>query len=68
MGINPSTGERVACGAEWPGAMAMLAGIDLRATFFAGCDRVGEVGERFRDFVGRFFPGLNQSDREVIYQ
>jgi hypothetical protein len=50
--------------------MTMLAGIDLLAKFYAGSDDTGhgKVGERFRNFLERFFPALNQSDRDIIYQ
>ena len=67
-GINPDTGEDVSYRALWPGAMAMLAGIDLLAKFFAGCDRPGKVGERFLLFIEQFFVGMHSTDREVIYQ
>lgn len=39
----------------WPGAMAIMAGIDLLAKFAAGDDAVGQVGNRFRDFLGQYF-------------
>ena len=67
MGINPDTGEAMAL---WPGAMAMLAGIDLLAKFFAGCDDggPGKVGNRFRMFLERFFVGTSSTHRGVIYQ
>lgn len=70
MGIHPSTGQPVAFRAEWPGAMTMLAGIDLLAKFFAGSDDngSGKVGQRFRMFLERFFAGLQQADRDVLYQ
>src|SRR5262245_31828370 len=68
IGIHPTTGGPVAYRAEWPGAMTMLAGIDLLAKFFAGSDKRGQVGDRFCGFVERFLVGLTQSDREVIYQ
>jgi hypothetical protein len=70
MGVNPTTGQPVSYRAEWPGAMAMLAGIDLLAKFFTGSDDAGpgKVGGRFRKFLDRFFAGTNSTDRDVIYQ
>jgi hypothetical protein len=40
MGVDADTGQPVAHQALWPGAMAMLAGIDLLAKFYAGKDKV----------------------------
>lgn len=68
MGIDPDTGLAVSYRAEWPGAMAILAGIDLLAKFFAGSDERGKVGERFSDFLKEFFVGTSEIDRNVIYQ
>ena len=39
----------------WPGAMAIMAGVDLLGKFLAGDDKVGGVGNRFRAFVERYF-------------
>ncbi|RJP69535.1 MAG: hypothetical protein C4532_10875 [Candidatus Abyssobacteria bacterium SURF_17] len=52
----------------WPGGMAILAGIDLLAKFHEGDDAIGCVGQRFRDFVGRYFQPLCAKDEETIYQ
>ncbi len=68
MGIHPTTGQPVGYRAEWPGAMTMLAGIDLLAKFLAGSDDKGKVGERFCNFLERFFTGISPGDRDVIYQ
>jgi hypothetical protein len=67
MGVDPTTGQSASLRAEWPGAMAMLGGIDLLAKFFKGVDG-GGVGVRFREFIGRFFAGVSSTDSEVIYQ
>jgi hypothetical protein len=68
MGIDPTTGVAVSYRAEWPGAMAILAGIDLLAKFFAGSDQRNKVRDRFRDFLKAFFIGTSEADRNVIYQ
>jgi hypothetical protein len=68
MGIHPTTGQPLGSSVEWPGAITMLAGIDLLAKFFAGSDDQGKVTERFRNFLVQYFTGLSQSDRDVIYQ
>jgi hypothetical protein len=67
MGIDPNTGGSGCSMALWPGAMGMLAGVDLLAKLFKGSDKQREVGERFRCFLKEFF-GMNPDDREVIYQ
>lgn len=56
------------CRTLWPGAMGILAGVDLLAKFYAGDDSVGSVGERFRDFVKEFFKPLSGGGEDVIYQ
>ena len=68
MGIDPNTGKSVTFCALWPGAMSILAGIDLMAKFFAGSDEIGEVKNRFIDFLTQFFDGMTETNREVIYQ
>lgn len=50
----------------WPGAMAILAGIDLMAKFFAGEDR-SQVGTRFFKFIDKYFI-LDAEGNRVIYQ
>jgi hypothetical protein len=67
MGIDPDTGQGGGPTALWPGAMAILAGVDLLAKFFKGSDKQGKAGERFSCFLEHFF-GMNSTDREVIYQ
>jgi hypothetical protein len=66
MEIDPTTQQRVSYQALWPGAMAILAGIDLLAKFFAGSDATGQVSQRFRDFLD--FLKWPATDRKVIYQ
>lgn len=67
MGIDPDTGQGGDLPALWPGAMAILAGVDLLAKFFEGRD-TGSVGVRFCSFLEHFFAGMNSKDSEVIYQ
>jgi len=54
--------------ALWPGAMAILAGIDLLGKFLAGSDRSGQVRKRFRQFVNRYFQPVSADDAMTIYQ
>ena len=68
MGIDPDTGQCSGHTALWPGAMAILAGVDLLAKFFKGNDKQGEVGERFSCFLEPFFGMNSTDDRKVIYQ
>jgi hypothetical protein len=51
----------------WPGAMAILAGIDLLGKFLAGDDQ-GPVGDRFRAFVIKYFAPIASAEVEAIYQ
>jgi hypothetical protein len=66
MGIDPNTGTREGSTALWPGAMAILAGVDLLAKFVDGSDG-GDVGDRFRRFLERF-QMTKPADSQVIYQ
>jgi len=66
MGIDPNTGKREGSTALWPGAMAILAGVDLLAKFVEGSDD-GDGGKRFRRFLERFQMTMPE-DSEVIYQ
>lgn len=53
--------------AQWPGAMAILAGIDLLAKFYSGDDK-GNVGYRFRDFLqSKYFNNLNENEAYILY-
>ena len=51
----------------WPGAMAVMAGIDLLAKFFAGCDKPADVGRRFKSFVAHYFH-CPEHEKHLIYQ
>jgi len=48
--------------------MAILAGIDLVAKFFKGDDTIGQVGQRFRDYITKYFQPISPGDEETIYQ
>lgn len=51
----------------WPATMAILAGIDLLGKFYAGED--GQVvGQRFKNFVNRYFQPISPDDASTIYQ
>ena len=53
--------------AQWPGAMAILAGVDLLAKFYSGNDK-GNVGTRFMVFLqSRYFNNLNNNDACILY-
>lgn len=54
--------------ALFPATMALFAGIDLLAKFYAGSDEAGQVGPRFRIFIIRYFSDLADDDAEVLYQ
>jgi len=56
-------------GAEWPAIMTIFSGIDLLGKFYAGDDSIGNVGDRFKDFIIKFFYDCNiRSDSEIIYE
>jgi hypothetical protein len=48
--------------------MAILAGVDLLAKFFAGSDHTEKVGWRFRQFLEHCFDVKKLENPEVIYQ
>ena len=74
LGIDPNTGNSIDRIVWFPGAMAILAGIDLLGKFLAGCDDTGgnewrkKVGGRFRAFVKKYFKPISSGDEETIYQ
>ena len=68
MGTDPTTQHTIPYAALWPGTMAILAGIDLLAKFYAGSDKINEVGPRFRNFIGKYFGPLSPNDQETVYQ
>jgi hypothetical protein len=52
----------------WPATMCILAGFDLLGKFYAGNDRSGCVGERFRNFVNNFvLENQDQTESKVLY-
>ncbi|MBI5118763.1 hypothetical protein HZA56_20020 [Candidatus Poribacteria bacterium] len=52
----------------WPGGMAILAGIDLLGKFHEGDDESGQVGQRFRAFICKYFQPISAEEAETIYQ
>jgi hypothetical protein len=68
MGIHPTTQNAISYAALWPGTMAILAGVDLLAKFYAGSDKINEVGPRFRKFIGKYLGPLSPNDQETVYQ
>jgi len=67
LGRDPTSGVHTSHRALLPGAMAILAGIDLVAKFYKGRDD-SEVGDRFKEFVCRYFQPICPGDEETIYQ
>ena len=51
----------------WPGAMGIVAGADLLGKFLAGSDAQRQVGDRFKNFVKKYFD-LSAPDAEALYQ
>ena len=49
----------------WPGAMTVLAGIDLLGKFYKGDDSQNGVGQRFRDYYDKYMDNQNS---DIIYQ
>ncbi len=69
LGFNPNTRNSIDENrALWPGTMAIMAGIDLLAKFYAGNDNRGQVSQRFRDYVRTYFQNISQRDADTIYQ
>lgn len=68
LGWDPMTSSPTSHPTFWPGGMAILAGIDLMAKFYAGNDIIGQVGPRFRAFIKRYFQPLSTGDEETVYQ
>jgi len=68
LGVDPSSGTPTSYRALWPGAMGILAGVDLVAKFWRGSDERGEVGKRFKKFVNKYFQPIPAGDEEVLYQ
>ena len=68
LGFDPNTGTRNKEPVLWPGGMAILAGIDLIAKFYKGDDTIGQVGQRFKDFITKYLQPISTGDEETIYQ
>lgn len=70
MGTDPSNGKlssTTQSTALWSGTITIMAGIDLLAKFYTGCDVSGKVGERFNTFATKFL-GLTNSDADILYR
>ena len=67
LGRDPTSGVHTSHRALLPGAMAILVGIDLLAKFYKG-KQDSRVGDRFREFVCRYFQPISPGDEETIYQ
>ena len=68
LGWDPVSQVKTSHFTLWPGGMAILAGIDLLAKFFKGDDSIGQVGQRFRDYITKYFQPISSGDEEGIYQ
>ena len=68
LGRDSISGELTKYQTLWPGAMAILAGIDLLAKFYRGTDAIGKVGNRFKAFIREYFKPIPKQDEEIIYQ
>lgn len=70
---DPNDGCRPVDVALWPRTMAILAGIDLLAKFFANSDdtRPGAIGERYRRYVAEFITedrNINSIETRAVWQ
>lgn len=54
-------------GVLFPGAMVVLAGIDLLAKFHAGSEQRNEVGPRFKEFVTTFFASCSADVSQLLW-
>lgn len=68
FGLDPATQVQTSHPTLWPGGMAILAGIDLVAKFVEGEDTFGQAGQRFRDYITKYFQPISPNDTETIYQ
>lgn len=50
LGYNPTTKQKIEYSVLWPGAMSVLAGIDLISRYYYGNDEFGNVGKRFKGY------------------
>ncbi len=51
----------------WPGAMCIMAGIDLLGKCLDGNDSNGKISDRFCNFAGKYIH-LSSSESEILYQ
>lgn len=65
MGYDVDTSIKKSEAIIWPGAMTVLAGIDLLGKFYAGSDERNKVSERFIAFYGEY---IDDENAEIIYQ
>jgi len=69
LGVDPVTNTPTSHPTLWPGAMAILAGIDLLAKFYEGSDAFRGAGDRFEGFIEKYFQLDNVgTDKTTIYQ
>ncbi len=52
----------------WPGTILVFCGIDYLAKFYAGSDKEGEAGKRFKAYVKYFFRNLKQNQIDALWQ
>lgn len=64
LGLDPDT-DQPTRPIPWPGAMAVLAGIDLLGKHYAGT--ITGTRTTFKKFLAEFF-GLSELEQEIIYQ
>ncbi|MCK4446110.1 MAG: hypothetical protein KAW56_03415 [Candidatus Marinimicrobia bacterium] len=67
FGFDPSSGNKIGYRVLWPGAMSLLAGIDLLSKYYYGQDEFGKVGERFKGYIKKYI-NINKDEAEIIYQ
>ncbi|HEX4054678.1 MAG TPA: hypothetical protein VHX86_10475 [Tepidisphaeraceae bacterium] len=72
MGLDLKTGKQLPPPDNglslWPGAMAIMAGVDLLGKFFSGNDGPRTVSTNFDLFLKECFKLSSQEDRITIYQ
>ena len=67
LGRDAVSGQSNPLPTLWPGAMAILAGVDLLGKYRAGNDDRASVGQRFTTFLREYFL-LDEEDSETVYQ
>lgn len=67
LGYNPTDNSKIEYQALFPGTMAILAGIDLLAKFYKGCEHYNKSNSRFKDFINKYF-GCTKEESEIVYQ